>query len=98
MVNLYKRGRIAEKKVVDYLKKKRFRNIRRSKGSRGPADIYARKGGRKFYIQVKYGQSKPSKKEIIRLRNLARKRRGAAALIHRTKEGKIRWRFLGRWR
>jgi len=97
MVNLYRRGRIAEKKVVNYLKKKRFRNIRRSRGSRGPADIYARKGGKKFYIQVKYGQSRPSKSEIRRLRNLAKKRGGVAALIHRSREGKIRWRFLGRW-
>ena len=86
-----------EKKIVNYLKNKKFYNIRRSKGSRGPADIYARKGKEKFYIQVKYGRSKPSKKEIRRLRNLARKRGGIAALIHRTKEGKIRWKFLGRW-
>ena len=55
MVNLYRRGRIAEKKVVNYLKRKGFTNIRRSKGSRGPADIYARKGVTKYYVQVKYG-------------------------------------------
>jgi len=97
MVNLYRRGRIAEKKVVNYLKERGFRNIRRSKGSRGPADIYAKKGNTKFYIQVKYGSASVTKKEIIRLRKLARKRKGVAAVIHRSKKGKIKWKFLGRW-
>ena len=42
-MNLYRRGRIGEKKIVNYLKKLGFKNVRRSKGSRGPADIYAKK-------------------------------------------------------
>jgi len=45
MVNLYRRGRIAEKKV-ELSKEKRVRNIGRSRGSRGPADIYAKKGNK----------------------------------------------------
>lgn len=98
MVNLYRRGRIAEKKAAISLKRRRFRNIRRSKGSRGPADIYARKGNTKFYIQVKYGKASASRKEIRKLRSLARKRGGAAAVIHRSKEGKNKWKFLGRWK
>lgn len=39
MTNQYRRGRIAEKKVVNDLKDKEFENIRRSKGSRRHADI-----------------------------------------------------------
>lgn len=98
MVNLYRRGRIAERKVVNYLKTKGFRNIRRSKGSRGPTDIYARKGNVKYYIQVKYGTASATRQEIRKLRALARKRGGAAVIIKRSKEGKIRWKFLGKWK
>jgi Holliday junction resolvase len=54
--NMYRSGRIAEKKVVNRLKARGFTNIRRSKGSRGPADIYAVKKGKKYYIQVKSGK------------------------------------------
>ena len=97
MVNLYRRGRIAERKIVNSLKRKGFRNIRRSKGSRGPADIYARKGETKFYIQVKYGEARPSRREIRRLRNLAKRRGGVAAVVHRSKDGRNKWKFLGRW-
>lgn len=98
MVNLYRRGRIAEKKVSDYLKKKGFANVRRSKGSRGPADIYARKGETKYYIQVKYNKARASRDEIKKLMNLARKRGGVAIVIHRDKKGKHKWRFYGHWK
>jgi predicted AAA+ superfamily ATPase len=68
MVNLYRRGRIAEGKVASYLRAKKFQNIKRSKGSRGPADIYAKKHGVKYYIQVKYGAASATRKEIKGLR------------------------------
>ncbi len=40
MVNSYRRGRIQEKKVENWMRDKGWTNLRRSKGSRGPADIY----------------------------------------------------------
>lgn len=96
MVNRYRKGRIAEKKVVNYLKERGFKNVRRSKGSRGPADIYAFKDGRKHYIQVKSGSANLTTKGRRRLRALAKQRGGAAHLIK--KEGKsIKWKFLGDW-
>jgi len=97
MANPYRIGRIAEKKIVNTLKAKRFRNIRRSKGSRGPADIYAKKKGKKYYIQVKSKSASITKKGIQRLRKLAKKRCGVAVVIHR-KKGKNKWRFFGNWR
>jgi len=54
--NWYRSGRIAEGKVARHLKKLGFKNIRISKGSRGPADIYAVKKKKKYYIQVKSGK------------------------------------------
>jgi len=52
MVNLYRKGRIAEKKVVNWLQSHGFYNLRRSKGSRGPYDIRGRSpSGTKAYIQ-----------------------------------------------
>jgi Holliday junction resolvase len=96
VVDRYRRGRIGEKKIVNDLREKGFENIRRSAGSRGPADIYARKGDNKYYIQVKTGDSRASREEIRELRALARKRRGVAVVIER-KGGKNRWRFFGSW-
>jgi Holliday junction resolvase len=96
MVNLYRRGRIGEKKVVNYLKERGFKIVRRSKGSRGPYDIYARKGENKYYIQVKTGSARPTSKEIRRLRSVAKNRGGVAAVIHRDK-GKHKWKYLGHW-
>jgi len=96
MVNLYRKGRIAEKKIVDDLKEKGFENIRRSAGSRGPADIYACKDGRKYYVQVKSGSARASPEEIGRLRELAKQRKGTAIVINR-KNAKNKWRFFGSW-
>ena len=97
MVNLYRKGRIAEKKIVNHLAKKGFTNIRRSASSRGYADIYARgPGGAKFYIQAKSGSARPSREEIRGLRALAKKRRGVAVVIHKDRQ-KYRWKFLGGW-
>ncbi len=97
MVNLFRRGRIAEKKVADKLKKKGFKNVRRSKGSRGPADIYAMgPDNKKYYIQVKSGSARATKEEIKRLRKVAKKRRGVAVVIH--KDGNsYHWKFYGDW-
>ena len=53
--NWYRSGRIAEGKVARRLKGLGFKNVRLSGGSRGPADIYAVKRGRKYYFQVKSG-------------------------------------------
>lgn len=96
MTNLYRRGRIAERKIVNDLKSKGFENIRRSKGSRGPADIYAVRGGIKHYIQVKSGSARASTKEKEKLRELAQQRRGKAIVINR-KDGRNKWRFYGEW-
>jgi len=98
MVNLYRRGWIAEKKTANYLEEKGFTGIRRSAGSRGAADIYARgPEGDKFYIQVKSYSARPTNEEIRRLRAVARERYGVAAVIHRDEKGRHRWKFLGNW-
>jgi len=96
MVNLYRRGRIAERKIVNDLREKGFENIRRSAGSRGPADVYAVRNGRKYYFQVKSHSADVSKEEIQKLRALASQRGGTAVVINR-KDGKNRWRFFGNW-
>lgn len=96
MVNLYRRGRIAEKKVSNLLKDEGYGNIRRSKGSRGPADLYARKGENKYYFQIKTGSARASPKEIRRLRALAEKRKGTAVVAHYSK-GQKKLRFYGNW-
>ena len=96
-VNMYRRGRIAEKKVANHLEELGWRNVRRSKGSRGPADIYARTpSGTKVYIQVKTRTARPTREELQRLRELAKKRGGAAVYIHYDRK-KFRWRWLGNW-
>lgn len=96
MVNLYRRGRIAEAKVVNDLKDKGFENVRRSAGSRGPADIYATKNGRKYYVQVKSGTARVSSEELARLQALAKQRQGTAVVINR-KKAKNQWGFFGNW-
>lgn len=96
MVNLYRKGRIAERKIVNDLWDKGFENIRRSSGSRGPADIYATKNGIKYYFQVKSGAAQANPHDIERLRELARQRKGTAVVIHRN-NGKNKWRFYGGW-
>ncbi len=78
------------------LKEKGFENIRRSAGSRGPADIYATKNDQKYYIQVKSGSADVTGEEIKNLKNLAKKRGGTAVVINRN-EGKNKWRFFGNW-
>lgn len=82
--NRYRKGRIAEKKVKNWLGNHNFTNIRRSKGSRGPADIYARSPqGTKTYIQVKSGTARMTRDEKRNLRSMAKKRGGFAAEVHK---------------
>ncbi len=95
-MNLYRRGRIAERKVVNDLKNKGFYNIRRSAGSRGPSDIYAVKNGQKYYFQVKSHSADVTGEEIARLRALAQARGGTAVVVNR-KNGRNKWRFFGSW-
>jgi len=96
MVNRYRKGRIAEKKVANRLKGLGWNNIRRSKGSRGPADIYARTpSGEKAYIQVKSGTADLTSKDRERLVDLAKERKGVAVYAHKDKGNKIKFRFLG---
>jgi Holliday junction resolvase len=96
VVNLYRKGRIAERKVANLLADEGYYNIRRSAGSRGPADLYARKGDNKYYIQVKTGSAVANPKEIKRLRALARKRGGTAVVI-KYNRGKKTVRYYGHW-
>lgn len=98
MVNLYRRGRVAEKKVVNWLKSKGFRNVRRSRGSRGPYDVYAvSPSGVKTYVQVKSYSARLTKEERKKLRNVAKKRKGFAAYVHYDGKGKFRMLPLGNW-
>ncbi len=98
MVNTYRRGRIAEKKVVNWLKKLGFKNVRRSKGSRGAYDIYAvSPSGVKTYVQVKSYSARLTKEERRKLRNVAKKRKGFAAYVHYDGKGKFRMFPLGNW-
>jgi len=99
MVNKYRRGRIGEKKIVNWLKLHGFSNIRRSKGSRGPADIYAvSPSGTKTYIQVKTRGGKFTNEEKLKLRRLAKQRKGFAAYVHYYGNGKVKMFPLGNWR
>src|SRR6266581_1512693 len=96
--NRYRSGRIHEGKVATSLKNRGWTNIRKSKGSRGPADIYARTpSGAKAYVQVKSGTASVSRQEVRGLRTLARKRGGVAVTAVR-RNGKTSFRFLGNWR
>ena len=96
MVNRYRMGRIAERKIVNDLSDKGFENVRRSAGSRGPADVYAKRGGNKYYIQVKSGSADVNSDDVRRLQQHAKDRGGTAVVINR-KDGKNRWRFFGNW-
>ncbi len=98
MVNLYRRGRISEKKVINRLKELGWYNLIRSKGSRGCWDIRGRTPtGIKAYGQVKSYSAKATKEEIRKLRNYAKKQKGLAFLAHYDGKGRIRLKFLGNW-
>lgn len=84
----YAKGIRAEKKVKTKLEKKGWL-VRQSKGSRGPYDLYALKGGKKLLIQVKSGSASASRKEVRRLRAAA-KSKSAKGLVMKVKKGKIK--------
>jgi Holliday junction resolvase len=67
--------------------------VRQSRGSRGPYDLYALKGGRKLLVQVKSGKSSFSSRERNRLVRTARKK-GATAALARVEGKKVYWRFI----
>ena len=96
MTNNYRSGRIAEGKVARDLQYKGFENVRMSAGSRGPADIYAKKNSVKYYVQVKSNSARLDSEGRRDLRALAKERSGVAVSVHR--EGRSnRWQFLGNW-
>jgi Holliday junction resolvase len=88
----YSKGIRAERIVKKRLEKKGWL-VKQSKGSRGPYDLYALKGGRKFLIQVKSGKSSLSRKEKRRLRKAAREK-GATAVFMKVKGRKISSKFV----
>lgn len=92
----YRSGRIAEGKVARDLQAKGFTNIRQSAGSRGPADLYARKGDTKYYVQVKSNSARLDSEGRRDLRAMAKERGGVAVSVHR-EDGSNKWQFLGNW-
>jgi len=86
------KGIRAEKLVKRRLEEKGWL-VRQSKGSRGPYDLYALKGGRKLLIQVKSGKSNITRKEKSMLRRVAREK-GATAVLMRVKGKKIYPKFV----
>ena len=98
MVNLYRRGRIAERKVMNRLAELGWSNLVRSRRSRGPWDIRGRTPkGCKAYIQVKSYTAEASKYEIERLRKYAKEHKGAAIVAKYYGNKKIKFKFLGKW-
>lgn len=96
-MNTYRRGRIAEKKVANWLAKHGHTNIRRSAGSRGPADIYSRApSGTKTYTQVKAYSARLDGEGKRKLRNFAKKRGGYAQYVHYDSDS-VKMIPLGNW-
>ena len=56
--------------------------VKQSKGSRGPYDLYALKNGRKLLIQVKSHSSRPTRREIRKLRRVAKSKKAKALIMH----------------
>jgi Holliday junction resolvase len=88
----YSKGLRAERVVRRRLEEKGWL-VRQSKGSRGPYDLYALKGGRKLLVQVKSGKSSFSSRERTELVRTARKK-GATMVLARVKGKKVYWRFM----
>jgi Holliday junction resolvase len=88
----YSKAMIAERKVKRGLESKGWL-VRQSKGSRGPYDLYAMRGGRKLLVQVKSGTASASKSEVRKLRSAAR-RKSAKGILIRVIGKRIRSRFL----
>jgi Holliday junction resolvase len=88
----YSKGIDAERRVKSKLESKGWL-VRQSKGSRGPYDLYAMKGGKKLFVQVKSGSASLSRTERTRLRRVAKKKGGKALLI-KCKKGAIQSRII----
>ncbi|MFZ3058402.1 MAG: group I intron-associated PD-(D/E)XK endonuclease [Candidatus Methanoperedens sp.] len=88
----YSKGIKAEKKVKSKLEKMGWL-VRQSKGSRGPFDLYAMKGGKKLLVQVKSGTASASNEEVKRLRYSAKKK-VAKALVMKVDDKNIKSRIV----
>jgi len=92
----YHYGRKKEKQVATQLRKKGYK-IKIHRGSRGASDIEARKGSKKWVVQVKATRKKEktriSPSERRRLKIQARKR-GATPVHAEVIRGKIRYRSV----
>jgi len=75
----YSKGMSAEWRVKRGLESKGWL-VRQSRGSRGPYDLYAMRGGRKLLVQVKSGTASTSRSEVRKLRSAARGK-GAKGLV-----------------
>ena len=62
----YNRGRAREYKVMDLLRNEGW-VVGRSAASHSPVDIFAAKGGRVLLVQVKSGQARVKKEELMEL-------------------------------
>ena len=97
-MNTYRKGRRAEKIVAEKMKRSgKFKYVKLSKGSRGPADIHARSiYGPKVQIQVKSGSARMNSEEKHKL-NLMAKRSKAVAIYTRYNRGKLQNKQLGNY-
>jgi Holliday junction resolvase len=84
----YAKGIRAERIVKKRLEKRGWL-VKQSKGSRGPHDLYALKGGKKLLIQVKSGTSSLRRREKHRLQMAAKKKRAKALYMKVDNRGKI---------
>jgi Holliday junction resolvase len=89
----YAKGIRAERIVKKSLEKKGWL-VKQSKGSKGPYDLYALKGGRKLLIQVKSGTSSLRRREKHRLRKVAKKKGAKALYMKVDNRGKISSKFV----
>jgi len=88
----YSKGMRAERKVKRGLESKGWL-VRQSKGSRGPYDLYAMRGGRKLLVQVKSGTASASRSEVRKLRSAARGK-SAKGLVIRVRGKRTRSKII----
>lgn len=92
----YRYGRRKEKQVAKQLRKKGYK-VKAKKGSRGASDLEARKGSKKWVIQVKAtkkeGTTRISPSGRRRLKIQARKK-GATPVHAEASRGKIRYKSV----
>jgi predicted Mrr-cat superfamily restriction endonuclease len=95
-MNTYRKGRRAEKLVAEKMKRSgKFKYVKLSKGSRGPADIRARSiYGPKVQIQVKSGSARMNSEEKRKLIAMAKKNK-AVAIYTKYDKGKFKNKQLG---